>query len=131
VQVEIITLVCAVSKQNVKFLLCDTTPLCLPHTYLIEDDRCCEDVAAGLLSQYTGLQAKINGVGWVPLEMKGIFDKPNRRSARTIGIGYIATIPEAIPLRYSARWLTYSEITSRLPLEADHHEVLLALGLNY
>lgn len=103
--------------------------LALPSAYLGERESTVE-VAARLLREHTGLDALINGGGWVNLYAAPLADSCDRkdeRGERVISVPYGCFVPERREKENG--WFALKEILQGRPLYADHLDILLAVSL--
>jgi hypothetical protein len=103
----------------------------LPRSF-IDAYHTCLDEATYLLKKYTNIDGIKNGVGWVPLTQKSIFDDISRteESCRCITIPYLALLPEPVKLQEGAIWVRLEYLqNNKSEIYKDHfgiiHKVLI------
>jgi hypothetical protein len=95
----------------------------LPHE-ILSNCHSSEQLASYLLRKHTGLQAMVNGVGWVPILQKSVLDDTDRteKGYRCVGIPYLALLSNLLPLEM-AKWYSLTEL-SQLSIYKDHLQVI-------
>jgi hypothetical protein len=78
-----------------------------------------QNIAATLLKQYTGLNAIVNNVGWIPMFQKSVIDNPFRGY---ILIPYLVLLQQIVtPLK--GEWLKVIDISNNV-FYRDHKDIL-------
>lgn len=123
-----IVLIVASAQPSWKFLCISRGGLWSWPTCYLKDDQTALQCAAGMFRYYTGIAPRVDGVGWVDLEAKPIFDSPKRLSGgeRVISMPFFGVIPEEIirlPEGVSAHWVPLNTLFQQ-EMFMDHKEIL-------
>jgi hypothetical protein len=122
--VKVILVVSAYSLQRPgeppKFLLVESDNERLLPTTEVEEDETVEEAAGRLLKSMIGVQAKINGSGWISLTQAPIVDRRG-----WIGIPFSCIVPESVVPSpgFKADWAPITDIVAR-PLGLDHQQII-------
>jgi hypothetical protein len=98
----------------------------LPRRF-IDISHTCLGEAAYLLKKYTNIDGIKNGVGWVPLIQKYIFDDTSRTEEgyRCISIPYLTLLPEPVKLQEDAIWVRLEYLhNNKSKTYKDHFDII-------
>ena len=111
-----------------KFLMVPKDQLLGLPTGLLAEQESTIEVAARMLKYHTGIDARLNGTGWVHLVPCPLADHGNRKDGehRIIGVPYGCMIPGLVKTK-DATWYTRPELLARTPLFLDHMDILTAV----
>ncbi len=114
---------------NTKFLLLEENDIVLPTVLMVGIRTSLLEYISQLLAQHTGLQAKINGVGWVELVPAPLYEELTPQE-RNVFVPFGGMIPETVELKSAtAHWFTIAELMQNDKVRKTHLEVLRQTSL--
>lgn len=128
IEVEVVLVVIAVNTkkpQDASVLLIKQYDEYYLPKYQLTNTQTTQQAAAHLLRRYTGLQALVNNVGWVPIFQKTLCDNIDRTEyhSRCIAVPYVAMIPQLVELK-EAEWVRLIKLSTIVKFYNDHREIM-------
>lgn len=123
VEVALVVVAPSIRRQSVPVALVegDVSLPKLPTAFL-KQRKTCLATAAELLARYTGLEARVDNKGWVPLIQTGVVDRVDEFRLTVV---FATIVPETTPIHVPGAFWSEMQTMIGNGMHADHASILV------